>query len=46
MGLSPEDVTDDFLRELKSLGKRLYFFILVFTDHVTPSGYIKHKFSS
>lgn len=45
MSLSPEDVTDDFLRELKSLGKRLYFFILGLTDHVTPSSYIKHKFS-
>ncbi|HWR98849.1 MAG TPA: hypothetical protein VN317_10550 [Candidatus Methanoperedens sp.] len=45
MRLSPEDVTDDFLRELKSLGKRLYFFILGLTDHVTPSSYIKHKFS-
>ena len=45
MSLSPEDVTDDFLRELKSLGKRLYFFILGLTDHVNPSSYIKHKFS-
>jgi broad specificity phosphatase PhoE len=45
MRLSPEDVTDDFLSELKSLGKRLYFFILGLTDHVTPSSYIKHKFS-
>lgn len=45
MSLSPQDVTDDFLRELKSLGKRLYFFILGLTDHVTPSSYIKHKFS-
>ncbi|MHB8836222.1 MAG: histidine phosphatase family protein [Candidatus Methylomirabilia bacterium] len=43
--LAPGDVTDDFLRELKSLGKRLYFFILGLTDHVTPSSYIKHKFS-
>ena len=45
MSLSPEDVTDDFLRDLKSLGKRLYFFILGLTDHVTPSSYIKHKFN-
>ncbi len=45
MSLSPDDVTDDFLRELKSLGKRLYFFILGLTDHVTPSSYIKHKFN-
>ncbi|HEY5998256.1 MAG TPA: hypothetical protein VI078_03025, partial [bacterium] len=45
MSLSPEAATDDFLRELKSLGKRLYFFILGLTDHVTPSSYIKHKFS-
>ena len=45
MSLSPEDVDDDFLRELKSLGKRLYFFILGLTDHVTPSSYIKHKFN-
>ena len=45
MGLSPDDVTDDFLNELKSLGKRLYFFILGLSDHVTPSSYIKHKFN-
>jgi len=45
MSLSPEDVTDEFLKELKSLGKRLYFFILGLTDHVTPSSYIKHKFN-
>jgi len=45
MALSPDDVTDDFLRDLKSLGKRLYFFILGLTDHVNPSSYIKHKFS-
>lgn len=45
MSLSPDDVTDDFLKELKSLGKRLYFFILGLTDHVTPSSYIKHKFN-
>lgn len=45
LSLSPGDVTDDFLRELKTLGKRLYFFILGLTDHVTPSSYIKHKFS-
>ena len=45
MSLSPEDITDEFLSELKSLGKRLYFFILGLTDHVTPSSYIKHKFN-
>jgi len=45
MSLSPGEVTDDFLRELKTLGKRLYFFILGLTDHVTPSSYIKHKFN-
>jgi broad specificity phosphatase PhoE len=45
MTLSPDDVTDEFLKELKSLGKRLYFFILGLTDHVTPSSYIKHKFN-
>jgi len=45
ISLSPDDVTDELLRELKSLGKRLYFFILGLTDHVTPSSYIKHKFN-
>jgi broad specificity phosphatase PhoE len=45
MSLSPDDVTEEFLKELKSLGKRLYFFILGLTDHVTPSSYIKHKFN-
>jgi len=45
MTLAPEDVDDAFLKDLKSLGKRLYFFILGLTDHVTPSSYIKHKFN-
>jgi broad specificity phosphatase PhoE len=45
ISLAPEDVTADFLSQLKSLGKNLYFFILGLTDHVTPSSYIKHKFN-
>ena len=45
MTLSPGDVDREFLNNLKGLGKRLYFFILGLTDHVTPSSYIKHKFS-
>lgn len=45
MTLSPDDVTPEFLNDLKGLGKRLYFFILGLTDHVTPSSYIKHKFN-
>lgn len=45
MTLSPEDVTPEFMHGLKDLGKRLYFFILGLTDHVTPSSYIKHKFN-
>ena len=45
MTLAPDDVTDEFLKGLKSLGKRLYFFVLGLTDHVTPSSYVKHKFN-
>jgi broad specificity phosphatase PhoE len=45
MTLSPDDVDREFLNNLKGLGKRLYFFILGLTDHVTPSSYIKHKFN-
>jgi broad specificity phosphatase PhoE len=45
MSLSPEHVNAEFLGNLKSLGKRLYFFILGLTDHVTPISYIKHKFN-
>ena len=45
MTLSPDDVDREFLNNLKGLGKRLYFFILDLTDHVTPSSYIKHKFN-
>ncbi|HEY6008588.1 MAG TPA: hypothetical protein VIU40_09730, partial [Geobacteraceae bacterium] len=45
MTLSPEDVTPEFLNNLKGMGKRLYFFILGLADHVTPSSYIKHKFN-
>ncbi len=45
ISLSPEHVNDEFLGDLKSLGKRLYFFIHGLTDHVTPISYIKHKFN-
>ena len=43
--LCPDDVTPEFMNDLKGLGKRLYFFIQGLTDHVTPSSYIKHKFN-
>jgi broad specificity phosphatase PhoE len=45
MTLRPDDVTPEFMYNLKDLGKRLYLFILGLTDHVTPSSYIKHKFT-
>jgi broad specificity phosphatase PhoE len=45
MTLSPDDVTAEFVSDLKTLGKRLYFFVLGLTDHLTPSSYIKHKFN-
>jgi broad specificity phosphatase PhoE len=45
MALTLDDVNAEFMSNLMNLGKRLYFFILGLTDHVTPSSYIKHKFN-
>ncbi len=42
--ISPDDVTEGFLNNLKILGKKLYFFILALESDVTPEDYIKYKF--
>lgn len=44
ISVSPEDVNEGFLDNLKILGKKLYFFILALESDVTPQDYIKHKF--
>lgn len=44
ISISPEDVTEDFLNDLKILGKKLYFFILALESDVSPQDYIKDKF--
>jgi len=44
LGLSPDHVNRDFVNNLKVLGKRLYFFILVLEKDLTPQDYIKYKF--
>lgn len=42
--LTPEDVTVDFINNLKILGKKIYFFILSLESDLTPQDYIKHKY--
>ncbi len=44
ISISPDDVTEDFLNNLKILGKKLYFFILALESDVSPEDYIKYKF--
>ena len=44
ISVSPEDVNEDFLNNLKILGKKLYFFILALESDITPQDYIKDKF--
>ncbi|HRX47671.1 MAG TPA: histidine phosphatase family protein [Spirochaetota bacterium] len=44
ISISPDDVTEEFLNNLKILGKKLYFFILALESDVSPEDYIKYKF--
>lgn len=44
ISISPDDVTEEFLNNLKILGKKLYFFILALENDVSPEDYIKYKF--
>ncbi len=44
LGLSPDDVTNEFVNHLKVLGKKIYFFILSLEKDLTPQDYIKQKF--
>ena len=43
-GLSEKSVTPELINDLKSLGKRIYFFLLGMDTHITPKSYIKRKY--
>jgi broad specificity phosphatase PhoE len=43
-GLTENSVTPDLIKNLKYLGKRIYFFILSMDKNFTPSNYIKRKY--
>lgn len=44
LDISKEDVTDDFIKKLKILGKDLYFFLLMLEEEdLSPQFYIKSK---
>ena len=45
LDISKSDVTEDFIRKLKTLGKDLYFFILMLEEEdLSPRFYIKSKY--
>ena len=43
-GLNDKSVTPELINELKSYGKRIYFFLLGMDSHITPKSYIKRKY--
>ena len=43
LGISTEDVTQDFVNRLKVLGRDIYFFLLTIEDDISPQSYIKLK---
>ncbi|HRW62669.1 MAG TPA: hypothetical protein P5132_04240, partial [Bacteroidales bacterium] len=44
LGISLDDVTQDFVNRLKIIGRDIYFFLLSLVDDVSPQFYIKYKY--
>ncbi|MEA3316792.1 MAG: histidine phosphatase family protein [Bacteroidota bacterium] len=43
IGISKDDVNEDFVNKLKVIGKDIYFFLLALDDDLSPQFYIKFK---
>lgn len=44
LGISVDDVNQDFVNKLKAIGRDIYFFLLSMVDDVSPQFYIKYKY--
>lgn len=44
LGISVDDVNQDFVNKLKEIGRDIYFFLLSMVDDVSPQFYIKYKY--
>ena len=44
LGISIDDVNQDFVNRLKIIGRDIYFFLLSLVDDVSPQFYIKYKY--